>query len=358
MSASDSLTSLSSAGPAPASPPVAARAARFVLRWLLRAVAAVVVMGVWIWCILAIYFSNLPGEKTRLAAASIHGAGFAAAFVFLPRRWRTAAIFLAASAAVLAWWLLIPASLDRDWMPEVAVLPAVAWDGGRVTIRNLRDFEYRTESDFTPRYYDRTYDLSKLATMDLVLSHWDDIEDVAHTLLSFGFEDGDHVVASVETRREKAEQQTALRGIFKQYELIYVLGSERDLLRLRTSFRREDVYLYPTALSREKLRTLFTDILHTVDELTRKPRFYNTLTHNCTTGMVPHFRRINPEARCDVDLLLNGHVDRRAYDRGGLDTTLGFEELKKRAHINQYLTEDLDPEAYSRRIRAWQKTER
>lgn len=358
MRTSDSLTSSSSAGPARASPPVAAHAARFLLRWLLRAVVTVVLMGVWVWCILAIYFSNLQGEKTRFVAASIYGAGFALAIVFLPRRRRTAAMFLAASGAVLAWWLWIPALLDRDWMPEVAVLPAVAWDGDRVTIRNVRDFEYRSESDFTPRYCDRTYDLSRLASMDLVLSHWDNIEDVAHTLLSFGFEDGGHVVVSVETRREKGEPQTALRGIFKQYELIYVLGTEHDLLRLRTSFRREDVYLYPTSLPREKVRLLFTDILHTVDELTRKARFYNTLTHNCTTGMVPHFRRINPEARCDVDLLLNGHVDRRAYDSGGLDTTLGFEELQKRSHINQYLTEGLDPDEYSRRIRAWQRAER
>ena len=260
-------------------------------------IAALILLGltvvaVGLWCTTAIYFSNLPGEIYRIVAASVFGGGFLLAFLFLPGRRRTFVGFAVASVSVFVWWWLIPASHDRDWQIPWGVLPHAEIDGDKVVIRNIRNFDYKTENDYTVRYYDRTFDLKDLETVDFVKSHWDNLEDIAHTLLSFGFRDGAYVVVSVETRLEKGEIQSGLGGIFKQHELIYVLGDERDLIRLRTNFRGEEVFLYPTTSPPEDVRVVFVDILKKVNDIYDNPQFYNTITQNCTTSLVPHLELV------------------------------------------------------------------
>lgn len=304
------------------------------------------------WAGLAIRFSNLPNDGMRWAGVAVFvflGGGI---FVFVrsprsPFRW-----FLAVVLGVAVWWAFIPAAAERKWVSEHRIQSHAEVQGDRVTIYNVRDFDYRTEEDFEVRYVDKTFDLNELTTVDFVKSHWDGLINVAHTLLTFGFQDRDYLTVSVETRKEVGEPQTSIRGLFKQYELIYVLGTETDLIRLRTNFRREEVYLYPTVIPPEEVRVLFLDILERATGLKSRPEFYNTITHNCTTSLIPHLEKARRRTRsCDLRLLLNGQTDRMAFENGTIRTEFGFEETKRLHHINRYVADESDPEDYSSSIR-------
>ncbi len=316
------------------------------------AAASLVILALASWSVLAVYFSNIPDQRLRAAAATSFGAGTVAAFLFLPDRWRTVRWFLAAFLTILLWWRNIPGSHDRDWKVDVAVLPTVSFhEGGRrATIQGIRNFDHRGTDDFTARYDTRTYDLDDLETMDLVLSDWG-LGDVVHTMLSFGFRGGGYLAVSVETRLERGEPQSGLRGLFKQYELIYVLADERDIIRLRTNVRRENVYVYPTTTSPAEARIVLSDILETVNSIAAEPRFYNTITHNCTTGMLPHLQKARRIDTCDVRFLLNGQTVERAYALGSIRTQGSLTDTRRLHHVNRYVANSSDAADFSLRIR-------
>lgn len=309
------------------------------------------------WATFAIYYSNLPWAPVRVALAAVFAVAVVGAFMFLPGRVRTLMWFLGAFSMVVVWFLLIPASNNRDWMPDVARESHATIEGNKVKVFDIRDFEYRSLTDFTPRYYDKTFDLDKLEHVDFILSSWG-VEDIVHTLLSFGFSDGDHLVVSIETRREKGEPQEAIRGLFKQYELIYILADERDVLRVRTNFRKEKVYVYPTNATPEQARALFLDIIKTVNRLYEHPQFYNTLCDNCTTGIVPHLRNIGLHQPFDIRLILNGLTDQLAIQAGWVYSHLPHKTAQdmvkvREAHfVNPYAQATDAAHDYSKRIRA------
>jgi hypothetical protein len=309
------------------------------------------VAGMTAWAGLAIYYSDVGVPRFRAALAILFCVAALLAFAVLPRRRRTLVGFLVAFAAVVVWWRGIAPSNARDWQPEVAVLPHATIDGDRITLHGIRNFEYRSESDFTSRYDDRTFDLAELDSGDLVASYWMG-DAIAHVFVSFGFGD-DHVAISVETRKERGEVYSTLAGFFKQYELIYVVADERDLIGVRTNHRRpaEDVYVYRVQVPRENLRRLFLDYLRTINDLYERPQFYNTLTTNCTTGVLLH-TLVNPGAPpYSWKVLLSGYAPQYAYELGRLDTSLPFEELRRRSRVNDR-AHGADREAdFSRRIR-------
>ena len=305
----------------------------------------------WAWSALAIYFSNLPGSTLRALLAAIFALSVPAAFALLPNRRRTALFFAACVGAILLWWQTISPSHDREWTTDVAVLPHSTIEGDLVTVHDIRNFDYRSPNDFDVRYYDKTFDLRKIETFYVVFSYWDNLETVAHTMLSFGFRGNDYLTVSAETRRERGEPQTALRGLFKQYEMIFILGDERDLLRLRSGFRGEEVYLYPTTATPQEARALFLDILEHVNRIYRQPEFYNTLRDNCTTSLLPHIDRIRPVRATQLERIRNGFGDAVAYRNGWIVSDLPFPETKRRHHINPYVENLTDARDYSRRIR-------
>jgi hypothetical protein len=312
---------------------------------------ALAVAGATVWGGLAIYYSHLPGERLRLALAGAFVLGTLAAFLLLPS-WRLAAVvFGAAFAVLLLWWAAIEPSNARDWQTEVAVLPYGTRDGDLVTLHNVRNFDYRTEQDFVPRYDDRTFDLKKLDAIDLITVYWAG-DAIAHVMVSFGFE-GDHVAISIETRKEKGEAYSSIAGFFKRYELIYIVGDERDLIRVRTNYRRPEelVYVYRTRVSRANARALFLEYVEKINQLRDRPEFYNTLTTNCTTGIWSLVRALANQIPFDRRVLLSGYFAEYAYDFGSLDTELPFPELKARSLINDKAhAADQDPD-FSTRIR-------
>jgi hypothetical protein len=325
------------------------------LAWIGRGAAwlalGLLVLGTAAWATLAIYYSNLPGSLWRAGAAVVFGVGTLALFA-LVRPWRRALQgYIVLLAAVMAWWWAIPASNDRDWQPDVAVLLSATIEGDRVSLHNIRNNEYRTESDFTPRYYDKTFDLRTLDAVDLIAVYWMG-DAIAHTMLSFGF-GGEYVTFSIETRKERGEGYSAIEGFFKQYELIYVAGDERDLIRVRTNVRRppEDVYLYQTRIRPQRARDLFLEYLNEINRLNREPAWYNTLTTNCTTDVMRNLRLAGGTVPRSWKILLSGYLPEYIYERGGLNTSLPFPELRRRSLINaRARAADQDP-AFSRRIR-------
>ncbi|MBO9538889.1 DUF4105 domain-containing protein [Herbaspirillum sp.] len=262
-------------------------------------------------------------------AASVALAGMAGAGGF----WWLAA-FLSAAVALLAWWHTIRPSHGRVWADDVARLLEAQVQGGQVTLANVRNFAWRSETDYDARWETRRYDLARLASADLVLSYWMG-PAIAHTLVSFGFDDGRRLVFSLEIRREKGENFSAIGGFFRRFETVIVAADENDILRTRTNARGEDVYLYRLRLRPEQLRKVFLGYLERAAQLQAAPRFYNTLTSNCTTIVFGLARRLSPLLPLDYRLLLSGYFAGYAYDHGGLVPGYSFEQLKAAGRITQ-----------------------
>jgi hypothetical protein len=300
-----------------------------------RVLAGVVVSVMTAWAAGAIYYSPIPVQTVRAGLAGLFILAAASAFVFTRRRGRTLVAYLVIFATLVALWLQIPASNDRDWQPEVVLTPYARINGDLVTIHNVRNFDYRTETDFTPRWETRTYDLRKLDSGDLIAVYWAG-KAIAHIILSFGFEGKDYLAVSIETRKEKGENYSTLAGFFRNYELYYVVADERDVVRVRTTYRQpqEDVYIYRVHGPRENLRRVFLDYLKSINELHERPSYYNKLSTNCTTSIWFH-TRMNPESPpMSWKILLSGYLPDYLYELGRLDTSRPFAELEKRSRIN------------------------
>ncbi len=323
---------------------------------LVPVVGGFAVVGATGWGALVLFYLAPGSERLRSALAWSFVALGLAALAALPTRrarWPLAAGFALAFALVLVVWTHATPSNARDWPPEVAVLSYATIDGDRVTVHNIRNFDYRSERDFTPAYYDRTFDLRRLDRVDLVAVHWMG-PAIAHLFLTFGFGD-DHLAISIEARKERAEAYSSVAGFFRQYELVYIVADERDVVRVRTNYRNsppEEVYLFRVAGSAENARRVFLHYLRDINELREHPRFYNTVTTNCTTMILTHAAGNPGHIPYSWKVLFSGYAPEYAYDRGRLDRSLPFEELKRRGHINAMARAADKAPDFSRRIRA------
>ncbi|WP_245534214.1 DUF4105 domain-containing protein [Tolumonas auensis] len=263
----------------------------------------------------------------------------------------TAVVFVSAVAILAAWWSTLQPSHHRLWADDVAQLLEARIDGDHVQLKNVRNFEWRSETDYTPRWENRTYDLTRLRSADLVLSYWMG-PHIAHTLVSFGFDGGERVVFSLEIRKERHESFSAIGGFFRQFEQILVAADERDIVRTRSNARGEAVYLYRLQMSQANVRALFLEYLHAANELRRTPRFYNTLTSNCTTIVFELARLIAPALPADYRLLLSGHFAEYIHDLHGLTPGHRYAELQALGHINERaLASDASGDDFSMSIR-------
>ena len=339
------------AADAPTAPPPRKRLWRRVILGLFNTLLVVVLLGLIGWSSLAVFYTDLSIRPPRTIAAAACAVLALASLIFIrPRKWGVAVVLLI-FLGVLTWFLTRPPLNDREWAPEYTRTPSATLEGDRLTVHNVRNFEYRGETDFTPQWYDHTYDLSKLKSVDYILSYWGPTA-VAHGMVSFEFEDDRPLAVSIETRREKHETYSAVEGFFRQYELIYIFADERDVLRLRTNFRNEDVYLYRTRFTPELGRTFLLDYVATANRLAREPDWYNAGTSNCSTNILGHLKPHDPRAKFSIWILANGYSAQHAHQNGGLDQGRSFEELKKLAHINAAAqAADRDPQ-FSARIRA------
>lgn len=306
------------------------------------------------WATLAIYYSNLPASLRPWVAGMFTAANLLALFGKYSSKWMRLGS-LTAFCLVLFWWLLIPPSNNRDWQSDLATLAWAEMNGDTITLHNIRNCDYRTETDFTVRYYDKTFELAKLKNVDFFVVYWGSPK-IAHTMMSFEFEGQGSVCFSIETRKEKGEDYSTIKGFFRQYEIIYVVADERDLVRLRTNYRKkgkgEDVYLYRLRASRQDIgRKVFLSYLDQLNRLKEQPQWYNALTGNCTTSIRRHTAPYTGNNSLDWRLIVNGYIDEMLYERKAIDTSLPFAELKKRSYLNpkaQAADKDL---AFSQAIR-------
>lgn len=291
-----------------------------------------------------------PGPLVKGAAAGFVLAAVAI-FLLAPTWRRAAASFAGLFTVVLAIFFLQQPSNERTWQSDLALLPFATIDGDKITIHNIRNCDYRTETDFTVRHYDKTFDLNALTSLDLYLVDWG-LTSVVHTMVSFGFNDQDYLAISIEARKEAGEGYSTIRGFFRQYELTYVVADERDVVRLRTNYRHgETVYLYRIRGDKKLFREVFLDYFRAINQLNTTPEWYNALLTNCTSVLRGHARPYFRKVLWDWRLLANGYADALAYEKGTLDTSFPFTELKERSIINtKAKAADQDPD-FSLRIR-------
>lgn len=302
------------------------------------------------WMALALYLSPLEPSWLRAALGALVPVGAAIGVGLVRPMRRAVAGILAAFVVVLGAFLAVPASNDRDWQPDVATLPRADIRGDRVLVHHVRNADYRTETDYTVRLEDRELDLTRLRSLDLFLIYWGS-PLIAHTIMSWGFEGDQYLAISIETRKEQGEAYSAFRGFFRQYELIYVVADERDVVRLRTNYRGEDVYVYRLDAPPVYAGGLLRRYLEAVNRLRERPQWYNALTHNCTTTIHTLAGPYERRSWWSWKLLLNGYLDELAYEIGALDRSLPFPVLKGRSHINARAKAAGDDPRFSVRIR-------
>jgi len=330
--------------------------ARQVVRVAGLVLLSLVLLGMGGWGALALHYWDHadPTVRTVLVVAWILACvALLVGFLLRRWRWRSFAIFVGLFALLLAAWSAIEPSNDREWVPENAVLTYATIDGDRITLHNLHNFDYRTDTDFTPAYYERTFDLRQLDAVDLFAVYWMG-PAIAHVFLSFGFTDGGHVAFSIETRREKGQSYSSIAGFFRQFPLYYAVGDERDIVRVRTNYRRdppERVYLYRLRGHQAAARQLFLGYVEHLNELKAHAEWYNTLTSNCTSSIWV-MTRLNPEhVPYSWKILLSGYLPEYLYEQGKLDTGVPFAELQRRAYINPLAQAADKAEDFSQRIR-------
>lgn len=262
---------------------------------------------------------------------------------------------IVASFAVLAgivWWISIRPSNDRNWATDQAVLPEAAIKGNLIHLKNIRNFTYRTTENYIPRYYDKTVDLNKIKRVYYIVEPFSDFKGAAHTFLSFEFDGPEFIAISVEIRKEQGESFSALKGLFKQYEIMYVIADEKDAIKLRSNYRKDDVFIYPIKTTKERIQKLFFEMVQRANKLKTKPEFYNTLFNTCTTNIVHHVNTIVPgRVPFDPRILLPGYSDELAYELGLIDTDLSFADARQKYHINERAEQYANDPNFSVKVR-------
>lgn len=322
-------------------------------RWILitgMLLIGLVVVAMTVWAGLAIYYSYLP-EKVRPVLAVLYVIASLSIFAMIRPMRLALGAYAVLFLCVLVGWLSMKPSNDREWQPDVARMPHAEIDGDRITVRNIRNCDYRTETDYTVSYYDMTVNLSELESIDFYMVDWG-LKHLVHTMVSFGFGDDRYICISIETRKEVGEDYSTIKGFFRQYELYYVLADERDVVRLRTNYRvGEDVRLYRIkGLSKELMHEIFMHYMDTINSLQSKPEWYNALTGNCTTQIRRHTYPYT-HTKWDWRLILNGYLDTLFYEKGSIDTSMPLETLKQKSLINDRGKKAGNSKDYSKIIR-------
>jgi hypothetical protein len=314
--------------------------------------SALVIAPLTAWAALALWFRLPAPEWAKAAAAGVLVIlAFATVLaLFTRRRWVALWVFALVFGGIVVWWGSIKPPADGDWAPDVARQTTGMLDGDILTLSDVRDFDWVTDNDFSERWSKRSYDLSRLKTLDLFLAYWGGPE-MAHLIMSFGFEGGEKLAWSVEVRREKTGQFSPIADAFKSHTLVYLATTERDSVRLRSNVRGEDVRLYRLRASPEAARTVLLQYVAEANELAERPAFYNSLTTNCTTAVVKLIRTAGGTLPFDWRLIVNGYLPGYLYDHGAVVTTIPLSELMALARIDERArAADQSPE-FSRLIR-------
>lgn len=307
-----------------------------LVRFTVTLLATLIVGGSAIWGTFAVWYQAPGGPVLRTLSALAWVCLSVAVLVALwhGRTLPAVAAFALLFGGLLLWWQRIAPSNDRLWADDVARMTTGTVDGNRVVLQNVRNFEWRSDTDYTQRWETREYEMDRLRSVDMIMSYWDG-PAIAHMLISFGFDDGRQVVFSVEIRREKNESFSEIGGFFKEFELSILAADERDVIRVRTNVRGEDDYLYRVRMPGRDVRELFIAYIDQANALVKAPRFYNTITVNCTTLVYHMMKHIVGHLPLDYRLLLSGYLPEYVYRVGGLDNRFPLAQLRERGRITE-----------------------
>ena len=324
-----------------------------VLGIIIRVLSALAILGFAVWGAMALFYQAPGPAAVKILLAALWAIlSLIALYAYL--RWHSriaALLYPLMIAALLFWWNAIPASNNRDWADEVAHIVAGVVNGPEVTLANVRNFDWRSPTDYTVRWENRTYDLDKLASADLLLSYWSG-PAIAHTLVSFGFDDGQFVTFSVEIRKERTESFSEIGGFFKQFEMSVIAADERDIVGVRTNIRKEDVYLYRLNIPKPAMRSLFLSYVDTANGLNETPKYYNTVTANCTTIVFAMINQIVSGALpLDYRLILSGYLPSYIIGVNGFTPGFTLEQLRSGGAISSRAQAASIAPDFSRRIR-------
>ena len=305
--------------------------------WILHTMALMAAVAIaTAWAGLALWFRlPVPIWGRGFACALFVVLGLATIIALFGRlRLRALIVFLAAFVVLMVWWSTIKPPAQADWAPDVARQATGVLDGDRLTVTNVRDFDWRSDDDFTERWTTRSYDLSQLQSLDLFMSYWAG-PDMAHVIMSFGFADGDQLAWSIEVRRRRGGEFSPLADLFKSNPLVIVAADERDVVGVRTNIRGEDVQLYRLRTPPEAARKLLLEYVADANALSTSPAFYNSITTNCTTTIFKMVRAVGDMIPLDWRIIVNGYLPDYAYSLGALDSRLSLAELRLKAHIDE-----------------------
>lgn len=326
---------------------------RLVLRAVLVIALALIVVLTSLWASLALWYRLPVGDIGRAIAAGLFGILGLLTLVALLGRWRlkAMAVYAIAFALICVWWSTIEPDRDADWAQDVARQVTGTVNGDTLTLTDLRNFEWRSNTDFTERWETRSYDLSKIEGIDLFMSYWAGPE-MAHFILSFSFQGGEQLAWSVEVRRRKGGAFSPIADLFKTNPLVIVAADERDVVGVRSNVRGEDVQIYRLRASPQAARRLLLEYVADANKLAQVPEFYNSLTTNCTTTVVKMMRAVGSTIPVDWRLIVNGYLPDYAYDHEAVDTSIPLTQLRESAHIAERAKADgLSPD-FSKAIRA------
>jgi len=327
---------------------------RRLFLFLLKLVLTLALIGAALWGAGFIFF-RAPAGLGGVGAIGFGLAGLAGAVGIWTAALRLPLSFAVLFLGLLGWWNGLHPSHDRNWIPEIARLPAITRDGERITVSNVRNFHWRSETDADARWETRSFDLTQLTGLDLYLSYWAG-ESIAHMIVSFTFADQPPLAASIEIRREQGEEYDALAGFFRSYELGYVLADERDIIGLRTHIRNEDVRLFRLRATPAQARQVLEAYIADINLLNAQPRWYNTLTTNCTTMAYRLVRPLVPgwelSAPIDPRVLMSGYLPGYLRDVGVVRQDIPLDQLIAASRISERARKlDREDPAFSAKIR-------
>ncbi len=325
--------------------------ARRIARGLAVALGRSLLALLVVWTVTAIALGRIEPPGLRLGLAAMFATGVAWALAHVKPFAHALLRVAAASLLVVVAFILAPASNEGRWPPDVARITRADIDGDRVRLHDVRDFRWRSDQNYTPRWEDREYRISDLHDVDLVMSYWGPRE-FCHTFVSFGFADGRRLAISVETRKQMGEEYSAVAGFFRRYTLAYIFADERDLLALRTDVRGEEVFVYRVPLPPDTLRAFFLAYLDETNQLAARPRWYHALADSCGINILERLRDATGHMRWDRHTFLNGRWDELLWAQGRIGPGLSFEELRRRSQVGPRRPASDHLDDYSEQIRA------
>jgi Domain of unknown function (DUF4105) len=325
---------------------------------LFRSILLFCLIVLWLWGSTAIFFSFPGTEWLRGGMALFFVCMLPAFFWFLRSFYKGLALSLVCLAVLFYWWQTLQPTNEKEWAADVSRITHGEITGETLFLHNVRNFHYykndKTSEEWqeAEQWESREYNLDEIQGLDLFLSYWAS-EHIAHVIMSWDFGEDRHLAISIETRKDIHQEYSAVQGFFKQFELSYVAADEEDLIRLRTNFRKERVYLYRLLVSKEKARALLEAYVSEMNGMVSVPQFYDALTRNCTTAIFLHTKAINPDDPPPMDwrILASGHLDKLLYNRGMLSQKLPFPELRDRSRVDLHM-QSMGGEKFSRRLRA------